>query len=154
MSLWWIASVCPSISSLHSTSFFSHLFSLINEDHIDKTSMLPGFPLGLANKSLSKRSEGRRRVRLGCVFPWLLPQEAALDWHVLPSRISGPFQATFTIQPFFSGSATAPSPHPSRSRCSNTSSTAPSLRLLHYVLWLSYSTFPSNIHLYKQSLCK
>lgn len=91
-------------------------------------------------------------VRSGCVFPWLPPWEAALVRHVLsagsmclsrqPSPLSFPFW-----------SVTVPFPHPFRSRYSNTSSTATSLKLLHYVLWFPY-TLPSPLtYLYKQSLC-
>lgn len=80
-------------------------------------------------------------VRSGCVFPWLPPWEAALVRHVLSagsmclSRQLSPLSFPFW-------SVTVPFPHPFRSRYSNTSSTATSLKLLHYVLWFPY-TLPS-----------
>ena len=136
------------------------LVRLIYKDHINKAPMLSGFPLGLASESLGKISEGRRRVCV-CVkiqsvyFPGSFPGEAALGW-TCPSIQD---QCAFPGNPhctafFFSGSAMVPAPHPLRSRCRITSFTAPSLWLLHSLFGLPYSTFLSNIHLYKQSLCK
>lgn len=73
----WIASVCLSISSLCFTPFSTvPCYDDLQGPH-QQDPMLSGFPLGLARESLGKRSEGRRRVRPECVFPWLLP---GLGW--------------------------------------------------------------------------
>lgn len=79
-----------------------HLVKLISEDHHHHmTSMFSGFPLGLANMSFSNRSEGREAWDQGVYSPWSFPWRWLWVVHALPSRINGPFQATFTTQPFF-----------------------------------------------------
>lgn len=120
--------------SLHNLSlFFLHsalcLVRLIYKDHINKAPMLSGLPLGLASESLGKRSEGRRRVRPECIFPWLLPRGTALGWTCPSTKDQCAFPGNLSHTSFFflfPDLATAPAPHHLRSRCTITSFTAPS----------------------------
>lgn len=144
MFLCWI----PSRSSLYSSPSALCLARQIFQDHINKTPVPSAFPLGLANESLGRRSEGAMRVRSGCAFPQLPPWEAAMGWTCPSIQDQCAFPGDLLHTAFFSGSVTAPSPHPFRSRCNNSSSGALSRRSPHRVLWfLCTLPFPPNIPL-------
>lgn len=139
------------------------LARLIYEDDKNKTPVPSGFALGLANERLGRRWEVGGEQDDGIYPLGSFPVRWSWVRYVPPSGINMPLQITFSILFFFFCSVTAPSPHPFRSSCNNTSFAATSLGLLHNVLCGSSvlyppphppATPPPNTHLYEQPLCK
>lgn len=113
------------------------LARLIYEANMNKTPVPSGFPLGLANERLGRRSEVGGEQDQGIYPPGSFPVRWSWVGYVPPSGINMPLQITFSVH--FFCSVAAPSPHPFRSSCNNTSFTATSLGLLHNVLWFLYT---------------